>query len=372
MSLYIGLMSGTSLDGIDVAIVDIDNDHFHVVAAATYPFDKNLRRDLLKLITSQQTHLHLLGLTDMALGYSYAQAVQQLLTDSHIAASDIQAIGCHGQTIFHAPDALYPFSMQIGNANVIAETTGITTIHDFRQRDMVLGGQGAPLVPAFHQALFQQRQRNRIILNIGGISNITILPADPTLAVSGFDTGPGNTLLDQWYQQHHQDLYDENGQWANGGTPDLELLQLLLADPFFYQDVPKSTGREYFNIAWLNNLLYQLDKPIRAQDVQKTLLLVTATSISDAIQRYAAQTDEVYLCGGGAHNQALIEALAERLPSIQLATTDTLGLAPDWVEACAFAWLASRTLAHQTGNLPAVTGAKKATILGSIYYSHKA
>ncbi|MCX4186815.1 anhydro-N-acetylmuramic acid kinase [Methylophaga sp. OBS4] len=372
MSLYIGVMSGTSLDGIDVAVVDFTDSDMHLQAAETFPFSTTLRNDLLKLINSGRCHLQQLGQIDMALGHAYSDAINQLLAETKIGASDINAVGCHGQTIFHAPDAAFPFSMQIGNGNVVAELTGITTVTDFRQRDMVLGGQGAPLVPAFHQAMFYNDRENRVIANIGGISNITILPADRQRVLSGFDTGPGNVLLDQWYQQHHDRFYDENGQWARNGEIDNDLLSLLLADPYFQQAVPKSTGREYFNLTWLTNTLAALDKPIRAEAVQKTLLQLTAVSLADAIKLYAADTHSLFVCGGGAHNEVLMQALRDQLPQLTVKTTEMLGLAPDWVEACAFAWLARQTLNHDSGNLPAVTGASKETILGAVYYSSKA
>ena len=370
MSLYIGVMSGTSLDGIDVSITDFSDDQIQLVAAETYPFSEQLRRDLHQLIATARTHLHQLGQIDVALGHAYSEAINQLLDETQISANQIVAIGCHGQTVFHAPDCRYPFSMQIGNANVIAEKTGITTITDFRQRDMVLGGQGAPLVPAFHQALFHSHNENRVIANIGGIGNITILPKDKKNVVSGFDTGPGNVLMDEWYQQHHLDLYDANGDWARDGTVDKELLDILMMDNFFGQAIPKSTGREYFNLKWLANILTQVDKAIPAKDIQKTLLEMTARSITDAITTYAEDTDAVYVCGGGSHNEVLMNALRKHLPGISVETTSKLGLAPDWVEACAFSWLAMRTLAHQAGNLPAVTGADKPSILGAIYPSN--
>lgn len=372
MSLYVGVMSGTSLDGIDIAIVDINNDKMQLRAAETFPFSKSLRSDLSSLINTGRAHLQQLGQVDIALGHAYSEAILQLLSETNIATADIKAIGCHGQTIYHAPEAAYPFSMQIGSANVIAELTGITTVADFRQRDMVLGGQGAPLVPAFHQALFHKANENRVIANIGGISNITILPADRAKPVLGFDTGPGNVLMDQWYQQHHKALYDENGQWARDGKVDQELLALLLADPFFMQAVPKSTGREHFNLNWLTNKLVEFDKPIKAESIQKTLLQLTVHSIADAVKQYAKNTGSLFVCGGGAHNAVLMQALRDELSGITVTNTEELGLAPDWVEACAFAWLGMQTLNYQSGNLPAVTGARKSTILGAVYSSSEA
>lgn len=369
MGLYIGVMSGTSLDGIDVVLADLAHKAPRLLAARTFPFDDALRRDLLKLINSGHCRLHQLGQIDIALGHAYSEAVNQLLKDSQVSATQVQAIGSHGQTIHHSPASAYPFSMQIGNGNALAEMTGITTVTDFRQRDMLLGGQGAPLVPAFHQAVFHNPDEHRVIVNIGGISNITILPAGPDPAVSGFDTGPGNVLMDQWYQQHHDGLYDESGHWALTGNTDRRLLKMMLSDPYFQQSAPKSTGREHFNLKWLTARLVELNKPVRAECVQRTLLDVTVISIVDAITRHAGDTRAVYLCGGGAHNRVLLDALKKKLPNMKVDSTLALGLAPDWVEACAFAWLARQTLHHEPGNLPEVTGASRKTLLGAVYFS---
>jgi len=372
MSLFIGVMSGTSLDGIDIAIVDITDNKMQLRAAETFPFSKSLRHDLYALITTGRAHLQQLGQVDIALGHAYSEAILQLLSETKIKAADIKAIGCHGQTIYHAPDAAFPFSMQIGSASVIAELTGITTVADFRQRDMVLGGQGAPLVPAFHQAMFHNANEDTVIANIGGISNITIMPADTEQPVLGFDTGPGNVLMDQWYQQHHKAMFDENGLWARDGNVDNALLDLLLADPFFMQPVPKSTGREHFNLTWLTNKLVEIDKPIKAESIQKTLLQLTVRSIADAVKQYAKNAGSLFVCGGGAHNEVLMQSLRDALTDIKVSNTADLGLAPDWVEACAFAWLGMQTLNYQSGNLPAVTGARKPTILGAVYSSNEA
>ncbi|HEC75223.1 MAG TPA: anhydro-N-acetylmuramic acid kinase [Methylophaga aminisulfidivorans] len=371
MALYIGVMSGTSLDGIDIAIVDFKQNKTKVVSTETFPFDPDLRNELYKLITKGTSNLNQLGQLDMALGYSYSKAINNLLLNAGLNASDITAIGCHGQTIYHAPNAQFPFSMQIGNAHVIAEKTGIDTIADFRQRDVILGGQGAPLVPAFHQDMFHSDTENRVIVNIGGIANITVLQADLSQDVMGFDTGPGNVLIDEWYQQHHQDsFYDKNGEWSANGVVDKDLLDRFLTDAFFHQPAPKSTGREYFNLVWLSNHLAAIDRPISAQDIQMTLVKLTAITVMDAISYYAPNTDIVYVCGGGSHNQILMQELQTCSTSLTVETTDKLGLAPDAVEACAFAWLAMRTHQHLAGNLPAVTGASSASILGAIYPSN--
>ncbi|RKZ84536.1 MAG: anhydro-N-acetylmuramic acid kinase, partial [Gammaproteobacteria bacterium] len=253
MSLYIGVMSGTSLDGIDIAIVDVTNNNkCQLIAAQTFPFPTALHDKLLALITSQQCALKELGEVDVELGQITAQAINHLLTKHQLDANNISAIGSHGQTLFHAPNSDYPFSMQIGNGNVIAEQTGITTVADFRQRDIAAGGQGAPLVPAFHSELFADDHEDRVIVNIGGISNLTLLPANKDQAVTGFDTGPGNVLLDGWIQRHQQQTYDNQGQWAASGQCNDELLTSLLDEPYFQQAIPKSTGRELFNLNWLD------------------------------------------------------------------------------------------------------------------------
>lgn len=371
MALFIGVMSGTSLDGIDVAIADFSTSGMQVLAAKTVPFAESLKQDLLKLIQSKHITFSELGQTDIALGYAYSDAINTLIKESGADAKDIIAIGCHGQTIHHAPDAQFPFTIQIGNANVIVEQTGIDTVTDFRQRDMVLGGQGAPLVPAFHQAMFADSEKQRVIVNIGGISNISVLP-DVNAQTFGFDTGPGNTLLDCWYQQHHNADIDLNGEWAATGQVNKALLDLMLSDAFFTQPIPKSTGREYFNLNWIAEKLTTFNAAVPAADVQRTLLAVTSNSIANAIQHYAPATQQVYVCGGGAHNALLIQALTTALPEQMVLTTDQLGLAPDWVEACAFAWLAKQTVEHKPGNLPAVTGAKKRTVLGAFYSSNDA
>lgn len=370
MNYYIGVMSGTSLDGIDVVIAEFDNSHLpHIQAADTYPFTSELHNQLQQLITDGHCELQQLGQLDIHIGYQYAEHINNLLRQTGLSARDIAAIGCHGQTIFHAPDVDYPFSMQIGNGNVIAEHTGITTVTDFRQRDMVLGGQGAPLVPAFHEALFRHDRQERVVVNIGGISNITVLPANPEQAVFGFDTGPGNTLMDSWVQQHQAKAYDRNGDWATTGHVDTELLDLLLSDEYFSRPIPKSTGRELFHLDWLQHYLNKANRVIAPEDVQATLLQLTATSIATNVRKYAPQSQAIFICGGGAHNDALMQALKTAFEPATVTTTDQIGLNADWVEATAFAWLARQTLHHQTGNLPAVTGASHATILGAVYPS---
>lgn len=361
-------MSGTSLDGIDIAITTIsDSGHFNLLTAQTFPFPDNLQCKLSSLINNPITHIQDLGHIDIALGRSIAHSINKLLNESGITSDDVAAIGSHGQTLFHSPSGENPFSLQIGDANSIAELTGITTVADFRQRDIAAGGQGAPLVPAFHHALFSSSQEDRVIVNIGGISNITSLPSSSNNPVIGFDTGPGNVLLDHWIQQHQNKSYDEGGQWAASGKLNQQLLSLLLNDSYFEQPIPKSTGRELFNQDWLKTKLDDYGKYIAAEDVQATLSELTASTIANDIKLYANSSNSVFICGGGAHNAYLLKRLQYLLDSKTVTTTQTLNLHPDWVEASAFAWLAFRTINKQAGNLPSVTGAKHPVILGSIY-----
>ena len=365
-------MSGTSLDGIDVAITDFSNPGTcTLIAAHTFPFPDQLREKLLTLIARQQCELSELGQLDIALGQLIAQSVNQLLSQQQLNPQDIIAIGSHGQTLFHQPQGDYPFSLQIGNGNVIAEQTGITTVVDFRQRDIAAHGQGAPLVPAFHSELFASSREDRAIINIGGISNITLLPASSNPVVNGFDTGPGNVLLDGWIQRHQQQTYDKQGQWAASGHCNDVLLTMMLADPYFQQPIPKSTGRELFNMDWLDNKLAEFNAPISPLDVQATLVQLTVTSIAESISRYGDTCKTMFICGGGAHNNFLLDQLRQLLSGKRITTTDELGLHPDWVEACAFAWLSYKTLHQQPGNLPSVTGATHPVVLGAIYVSNE-
>jgi anhydro-N-acetylmuramic acid kinase len=366
MAYYIGIMSGTSLDGVDVALVDIKgNNDFAVIAAITIPFPPSLHILLQRLIVKQHCDLKEFGALDVALGQFFAHAVNELLSRHEISHNDIDAIGSHGHTVYHAPEDELPFSLQIGNPSFIAELTGITTVADFRQRDIAAAGQGAPLVPAFHQALFSTPKQTRLILNIGGIANATLL--QPKQTVIGFDTGPGNGLMDAWIAQHLGQAYDQGGEWAESGQSNPTLLQKMLADPYFSKAIPKSTGREYFNLAWLQAQLDQFAQPIDIVDIQATLLSLTVTSIADAIKQYASNTQGLYVCGGGVHNKQLMQLLGKALPEVTVCSTAELAIDPDSVEATAFAWLAYRTVHQKSGNLPSVTGANRAVILGGIY-----
>ena len=359
---YIGLMSGTSMDGIDSAVVAFDsNDAFTMVATHCEPMPTALKESLLALCTPGDNAIVRMGETDKKLGACFANSVNTLLKKNGLQPEEIIAIGSHGQNIRHAPNADFPFTLQIGDPNVIAARTGITTVADFRRRDIALGGQGAPLAPGFHQFLFYNAQHDRCIVNIGGIANITLLSKDRRQAVIGYDTGPGNTLMDVWCQQHRQQMFDNHGDWASSGKIQHDLLRKLLADPYFAQASPKSTGREYFNLAWLQHYLKEFD--IAANDVQATLLELTAQSIIQAIDD---RNSELFVCGGGAKNLQLINRLKE-IHHATVQSTSVIGLDPQWVEAATFAWLAKQTIENKPGNLPSVTGARTRCVLGGIY-----
>ena len=361
---YIGLISGTSMDGIDAALVSFDQSSVSFRQTCEFQYPAELRRRLLCAVREPQNcTVDDVGELDQKVGECFRDAANTVIADADIDPSGILAIGSHGQTLRHLPDGPHPFTMQIGNPSVIAAGTGITTVADFRSADVARGGQGAPLVPLFHQCLFSNSHADRVVVNIGGISNITVLPADGSDAI-GFDTGPGNTLLDAWIDRHRGESYDKNGAWASTGSANKDLLTRLLSDPYFRKAHPKSTGLEYFNLDWLETA--GIDG-IAAVDVQATLCELTADSIAAAIHAVAPDTIEVYACGGGVHNNALMQALAVAMPNSQLASTGTVGLDPDWVEAAAFAWLAMRTLDGLPGNLPAVTGASSSAVLGAIY-----
>ena len=360
--LYIGLMSGTSMDGID-AVLAADDKRPTVRGHIHHPMPPALRDTLLALNTSGNDELHRAALAANALAVKYAAAVRALLAQEKIAARDIIAVGCHGQTVRHRPDAGY--TLQLVNGALLAELSGISVVCDFRSRDIAAGGQGAPLVPAFHHAVFADPRQARAIVNIGGIANITSLPAKGDVAeVRGFDCGPGNVLLDGWIRRQRSLDYDAGGAWAKEGQVLPGMLKRLLEDAYFSRPPPKSTGRDLFNPEWLLPALTGDERPA---DVQATLLELTAATIARAIDTHCAGTMEIYLCGGGARNTALRERIAALLPGRRVAATDQLGIAAEAVEAAAFAWLAARALAREPGNLPAVTGARSLRVLGAIY-----
>ncbi|WP_246506297.1 anhydro-N-acetylmuramic acid kinase [Kistimonas asteriae] len=362
--LYIGLMSGTSMDAMDAVLVDLASSFPLQKHQISIPLSETLRKSLLALCQEGPDEITRMAKADIQIAQISAQAVNMLLKEASVPASDIQAIGSHGQTIRHLPE--FGNTLQIGSPSHIAEQTGILTVADFRRRDMAAGGQGAPLVPAFHEAVFQHAEKRRVILNIGGIANISILPTAQHIPVSGFDTGPGNALMDYWNQKHQGTRYDLNGNWATSGTVDHALLHDCLSDAYFSRQPPKSTGREHFNAEWLNSLLSK-HSALAPADIQATLMELTAKSIAADIQRYAADCQELFVCGGGAYNSALLERIAFHLPDITVSSTRSLGLAAEWVEAVAFAWLARQTIHGLPGNLPSVTNAKGRRILGGIY-----
>lgn len=365
-NIFIGLISGTSADSIDAVAVEFNtqNKQSKYIAAMAVDFDPSLREKIFAL-QSRAIQLSELGELDTQLGHAFADAALTLIETNQLNKTDIQAIGSHGQTLLHRPDSDIPFTMQVGDPNIIAERTNITTVADFRRRDIAAGGQGAPLVLAFHQAWLGQ-QKNTIVLNLGGIANITVLSPDELEPLLGFDTGPANTLLDAWSRKHLAENYDNEGLWARQGKVNEKLLSSLLKHPYFRQTPPKSADIGQFNEAWLNNFL-DLFPDIATQDVAATLVTLTADSIGQAIQQWSPDTELVVACGGGCFNTYLMEQLAQKISPIRLCTSDAFGIQPAWVEATAFAWLAQQTLRQESGNAPKSTGAVGARILGGVY-----
>lgn len=361
---FIGLMSGTSMDGIDAIVVRFGKQDAQLLASLEHPYPEPLRQKLLQAMrTPESCNVDDVGTLDRQVGISFRDAALAVLAKTGLVASDIVAIGSHGQTLRHRPDAPTPYSLQIGDPATIAVGTGITTVADFRRADIAAGGQGAPLVPPFHQWLFGQGGNPRVILNIGGIANITVLGEDKEVPL-GFDTGPGNTLLDGWIQANLNKPYDQDGTWAASGRVAVKLLHALLADDYFRLSPPKSTGFEHFNLEWLR---HQGANDYAPADVQATLAELSARTIAAAIDEYAATAAAVLVCGGGFHNADLLQRLRQHLPGRTVLSTAEEGLHPDWVEATAFAWLAMRTLNNQSGNLPSVTGAGRKLVLGAIH-----
>ena len=363
MGLYLGLISGTSMDAIDAALVDFDAAPLRIIAASATAFDAALKRRISAVLdTPDQVALDELGQIDVELARGFAHAALALLRDAGVSAGRVSGIGSHGQTLRHRPDLAPPFTWQIGDPNTLTEMTGITVVADFRRRDVAAGGQGAPLLPVFHDHLFRNADEDRIILNLGGIANITVLRRDMT--VTGFDTGPANRLLDAWISLHQDQDFDAGGAWANTGRCDDALLRDLLREPYFDLPPPKSTGRELFNLPWLRGKLGLSSR--RAQDVQATLRQLTAMTVAAEVRRHAPGA-ALYACGGGAHNAGLLEAIAREVAPARVATTAALGLDPDYVEAVAFAWFARRTLDGLASSAGSVTGAAGARILGGVY-----
>jgi len=366
---YVGLMSGTSMDGIDAALVAFGDHECEVKATQAVDYPKDLRDELLTASRQPaQCTVDKIGQLDRWIGECFRDATLQLLKKANVDSRSVVAIGSHGQTLRHQPRGARPFTLQIGDPNIIASGTGITTVGDFRRRDLAVGGEGAPLAPAFHRWLFADTDKSRAVLNIGGIANVTML-SNTTDRVIGFDTGPGNTLLDGWIRANLDKPFDSDGGWSRSGTVNEPLLGQMLADPYFDQPPPKSTGFEYFNGGWTRSRLASLGgSTIPAADIQATLAELSARTIATSILKFAPDIDEVLVCGGGIHNADLMQRLRGYLTGAQVSSTDLYGLHPDWVEAAAFAWLAKRRLEGKTGNLPEVTGASRAAVLGAIYW----
>lgn len=399
-NLYIGLMSGTSADSIDAVIVDLSSKspqllatHSVDLANIKLPGQISIKAEIQALATAGDNEIHRMNQLDRTLGQLFAQAVNELLAKTELSSDNVIAIGSHGQTTRHYPasnrpvsntpstsstpsstNKELPYTVQVGDPNTIAQLTGITTVADFRRRDIALGGQGAPLVPAFHQAVFEKPGFSRAIVNIGGVANITVLSGNNS-PLLGYDTGPGNGLMDKWIQQHHQLDYDEGGQWASQGTIIEALLNSLISTPYFAEPPPKSTGPELFNTEWLHQHLNAFPAANPA-DVQITLLELTAQTITQALKSHNTISNsnvsngipnEVFFCGGGVYNTALMQRLETLLHPMLIASTTQLGIPPEWVEATAFAWLAKQTLEGKPGNAPTVTGATEQAVLGAIF-----
>ncbi|PHS73311.1 anhydro-N-acetylmuramic acid kinase [Porticoccus sp.] len=367
--LYIGLMSGTSADSIDAVLADLSGGQHCLLATFSCEI-ADLKNDIHELAIPGPNEISRMGQLDRELGIRFANAVNTLLHRESIDSSQVIAVGSHGQTIRHLPPGhgdMHPFTLQIGDPNTIAHLTGITTVADFRRRDIALGGQGAPLTPLFHRAAFEKPGTPRVIINIGGIANITLLYSDGASSPLGYDTGPGNGLMDSWILQCLGKAYDDNGQWASEGRVIQSLLEQFLKTPYLLKKPPKSTGRELFNPEWLTQQLASFGNSADPADLQATLLEFTAQTISTSIRKSDGPIAEAYLCGGGAYNGALVSRISALLDPIQVSTTEALGILPGWVEAMAFAWLAQQTLAGKPGNEPSVTGASAASVLGAIH-----
>ena len=361
--LYLGAISGTSVDGLDLALLEVGEvPRLH--GARTFDLPEALRGTLLSLGQPGNDDIDTLGRADRVLGSFIGDAINDFLDQQGLAAGNVTAIGSHGQTVRHRPEGDQPFTLQIGDPNRIAERTGITTVADFRRRDMAAGGKGAPLVPPFHAALFRSSNEDRAVLNIGGIANLTLLPADSARRISCFDNGPGNGLMDEWIQKTRQEPFDQQGAWAAAGQVNDKLLKVLLADAYLHRPPPKSTGREHYNLQWLASLNSEL--PADAADTQATLCAFTAESVARALHRWAPGTRRVLVCGGGRLNRTLMQGLSESA-NLPVTTTDAEGFDGDSIEAAAFAWLAHQTISGLPGNEPSVSGASGYRVLGAIY-----
>ena len=362
--LYLGLMSGTSMDGVDVALVDFGSPHPHLLDCKTFPYPASLLKILHLLCAPSPNEIVLMGRADRAVAELFAEASLSLLANNYIRPDQVVAIGSHGQTIRHVPFGEHSFTLQIGDPNTLAALTGIDVIADFRRKDIALGGQGSPLVPAFHHSVFNCSVQSRVVVNIGGIANITYLPPKDQGKVIGYDTGPGNTLMDLWCEQHTGNPYDAKGEWAAQGSFSPSLLNTLCLHAYFDLPAPKSTGRELFNMQWLQQQLSHHPEIVDPQIIQATLAMFTSCTIANEIRKFP-DVEQVYVCGGGAKNEFLLECLESHLHECEVYTTDELGVDPDAVEAMAFAWLAYAHINRIEGSLASVTGAKRNAILGT-------
>ena len=355
--VYIGLMSGTSADAIDGVAAEIDEHQTHILATVSIPLADTLRQRIQAVSTGKHDRLDEVAILDIDMANAFADCAEKLMAE---LKTPPMAIGCHGQTVRHRPKQ--HFTIQLGQGAVIAARTGIPTVSDFRSVDIALGGEGAPLVPAFHRAMFGSDIEDQAIVNIGGIANVTLLTKDGS--VRGFDTGPGNTLLDHWYRQHNEGSLDDRGRWSRTGGINTRLLERCCTDPYFSLPAPKSTGPEYFNVDWLKALLGGHESPA---DVQATLRALTSRTVSAAVRHHLPGVQRIYLCGGGVRNDALMAELRLDFDGLTVDSTAAVGIDPQWVEACAFAWLAQQRLAQRPGNIPAVTGATRPAVLGALY-----
>ena len=368
MSKYIGIMSGTSFDGIDAVLIDFTGDLPNTIGNYSLAMPTNIHDSLQQIAQTTQPHLlDNLYTLDAALGELYSQAVEHLLKQTSTRSEDVVAIGCHGQTIRHFPNATPPWTVQIGDPNIIAAKTGITTVADFRRRDLAHGGQGAPFAPIFHHAFMQSSDETRAVLNIGGFSNIAMLPT--TGKVTGFDVGPGNILMDAWMQTQQNKPFDDKGAYAASGTLNKNLLARLLQHPFFAESPPKSTGRDDFNFDWLQGILQGCQEDIKPEDVQATLAELTAFTVAGAIEKYQPETKTLYICGGGANNDYLLSRIDALLPRVNVQTTEALGIHPQLSEAALMAWLAKQTMERKPVDLRDITGSSQPSILGGVYYA---
>ncbi len=363
---YIGLMSGTSADGIDAVLLRVgDQQALEVTHSLYQPFPKPLTEKILTLQNSKKCSFQALGVLEHQLGHFSSDTVLELLKQSNCPIQNITAIGHHGQTVYHNPDSPYPFTLQLGNPNIIANRTALPVVSDFRRMDMAAGGTGAPLAPILHQLLFSSSTETRVVLNLGGIANCTIL--SPHNPVVGFDHGPANCLMDSWIQKSNTNQYfDDKGAWAASGTPCNDLLNKLQQDPYFFKKPPKSIGKEYFDLNWLARHL-NTSKPILPVDIQATLCELTVSSIRQDMQHYARHASALFLCGGGTHNTFLVQKITQALPHVKTNTIQSLGFSVDYIEAAIFALLAHYRVHNIPGNIPSVTGASKAVVLGNYY-----